>query len=493
VTLGDGPRTPDWLRQRAITLGEKPAIISSDDVLTFAALDASADAIAARLRAHGVAAGDRVALLAPNSGAFARAVFGVSRAGAVLVPLNVRLSAAELAWQIEDSEPALVLAASDGVPALPASPSPLVLLEDVTSAPPAPPDDVPDIDVDALHSIIYTSGTTGRPKGAMLTYGNYLWNAFGSAANLGVRDDDCWLACMPLFHVGGLSILMRGVLYGMTVEVHESFDVARVNHALGGGEVTIVSLVATMLRRLLEAHEGGYHPALRCILLGGGPAPRELVAECLRRAIPVAPTYGLTEAASQVSTLLPAETASKPGSSGRHLLTVELRIRREDGREAAAGEAGEVVVKGPSVTKGYWRNPEATAAALQGGWLHTGDYGYLDGEGYLYVIDRREDLIVTGGENVYPAEVEAVLESHPGVIEAGVFALPDAEWGQQVAAAVVLSDGASTSDEALRAWCRALLAGYKVPKTIVFADALPRTASGKLLRRELRVEQRQEG
>jgi O-succinylbenzoic acid--CoA ligase len=485
--LNDGTTTPDWLAQRAATLGDKPAIVTRDAVLTFADLNRSAEAIAARLQALGVRRGDRVALLAPNSAAFARAVFCISRAGAVLVPLNVRLSPDEIAWQVEDSEPALLLAASEGVPALPSLPCAIAPLEDVASAARAPLREVPDIDVEALHSIIYTSGTTGRPKGAMLTYGNFLWNAFGSAANLGVRDDDCWLACMPLFHVGGLSILMRGVLYGMTVEVHETFDVARVNDALCGGEITIASLVPTMLRRLLAKHDAGYHPDLRCILLGGGPAPADLLDECLRRGIPVAPTYGLTEAASQVSTLLPAEAASKPGSSGKPLLTVELGIRRDDGSDAPAGEAGEIVVKGPSVTKGYWRNPEATALALRHGWLHTGDYGNVDREGYLYVVDRREDLIVSGGENVYPAEVEAVLESHPGVIEAGVFAIPDAEWGHHVAAAVVPAAGVALDADTLRSWCRDRLAAYKIPKSIVFTAALPRTASGKLLRRDLRA------
>jgi O-succinylbenzoic acid--CoA ligase len=485
--LNDGTTTPDWLAQRAATLGDKPAIVSREGVLTFADLNASAEAIAARLQALGLRRGDRVALLAPNSAAFASAVFGISHAGAVLVPLNVRLSPGEIAWQVADSEPALLLAASDGVPALPSLPCAVAPLEDVASATQAPAREVPDIDVEALHSIIYTSGTTGRPKGAMLTYSNFLWNAFGSAANLGVRDDDCWLACMPLFHVGGLSILMRGVLYGMTVEVHEDFDVARVNDALCGGEVTIASLVPTMLRRLLAASAGGYHLDLRCILLGGGPAPADLLDECLRRGIPVAPTYGLTEAASQVTTLLPAEAASKRGSSGKPLLTVELGIRRDDGSDVATGEAGEIVVKGPSVTKGYWRNPEATATALRDGWLHTGDYGYVDEEGYLYVVDRREDLIVSGGENVYPAEVEAVLESHPGVIEAAVFALQDADWGHEVAAAVVLASGVTLTADTLRSWCRGRLAAYKVPKSIAFVAALPRTGSGKLLRRELRA------
>ncbi|HXH21116.1 MAG TPA: o-succinylbenzoate--CoA ligase [Dehalococcoidia bacterium] len=476
--------TPDWLRQRAAASPARTAIVSREGTLSFADLDAAASGVAGRLRALGVKPGDHVALLAPNSAAFAKVVFGVMRAGAALVPLNTRLTDAELAWQLADSEPALLVAAG-GAP-IPPSRCALATLEEVSEAGGEAMGEAGQFDLDALHSIIYTSGTSGRPKGAMLTYGNHLWNALGSAANLGVRDDDRWLACMPLFHVGGLSILLRGVLYGMTVEVHEGFDAARVNEALSGGDVTIVSLVATMLRRMLAAHEGAYHPRLRCVLLGGGPAPADLVQECLRRGIPVAPTYGLTEAASQVSTLLPEEAAAKPGSAGKPLLTVVLSIVREDGSAAPAGEAGEIAVRGPTVMAGYWRRPEATAAALRDGSLRTGDYGYLDSEGYLYVADRRDDLIVTGGENVYPAEVEAVLEAHAAVREAGVFALPDREWGQRVAAAVVLEPGAEAGAEALRAWCRERLAGYKAPRTFVFLPELPRTASGKLLRRELR-------
>jgi O-succinylbenzoic acid--CoA ligase len=237
---------------------------------------------------------------------------------------------------------------------------------------------------------------------------------------------------------------------------------------------------------MLEEHAGGFAPSLRCVLLGGGPVPRDLVEECLRRGIPVAQTYGLTEAASQVSTLPPEDAARKPGSAGKPLLPMQLRVDRDDGTPCPPGEAGEILVRGPTVTSGYWRRPNETAEAIRDGWLRTGDFGYLDEDGYLYVIDRREDLIVTGGENVYPAEVEAVLARHPAVREAGVFGISDSEWGQQVAAAVSLNSGAVTTEDLLRDYCRGQLAAFKVPKTIRFVDALPRTASGKLLRRELR-------
>jgi O-succinylbenzoic acid--CoA ligase len=342
-------------------------------------------------------------------------------------------------------------------------------------------------DADAVQAIMYTSGTSGRPKGAMLTAGNFFWSAFGSMTTLGVHTDDRWLACLPLFHVGGLSILFRSVINGTTAVIHESFDPLRANRAIDEDGVTLISVVSTMLLRMLEAREyRPFPPSLRCVLLGGGPVPQELIDAGLRLNIPVAQTYGLTETASQATTLRLSEVVERAGSAGRPLLPVEIRVERENGSICAAGEPGEIVVRGANVSPGYWQQPAATAAAIRDGWLHTGDAGYLDAEGYLYVIDRRDDLIVSGGENVYPAEVESVLSLHPAVREAGVFALRDLRWGQTVAAAVVLREGVLLTEEALRVFCREHLAGYKSPRRVFFIDELPRTASGKLLRRELR-------
>jgi O-succinylbenzoic acid--CoA ligase len=326
------------------------------------------------------------------------------------------------------------------------------------------------VDLDALHSIVYTSGTTGRPKGALLTYGNHWWSAVGSALNLGLLPEDRWLALLPLFHVGGLSVLIRSVVYGIPAIVLDRFDEAAVNRAIDEERATIVSVVAAMLRRMLaERGDRPYPPWLRCVLLGGGPAPRPLLEECARRGVPVVQTYGLTEAASQVATLTPEDTLRKLGSAGKPLMPTELRIDR-----------GEILVRGPTIGPGYWNR----RTEREDGWLRTGDLGWLDGEGYLYVLDRRADLIVSGGENVYPAEVEAVLLAHPLVEEAAVVGRADARWGA-VPIAFVRTRGA-VSAEALRAFCRERLAGYKVPSEIRFVEALPRNAAGKLLRRELR-------
>ncbi|HKZ51465.1 MAG TPA: o-succinylbenzoate--CoA ligase, partial [Dehalococcoidia bacterium] len=350
-----------------------------------------------------------------------------------------------------------------------------------------------EVDLSAVHSMIYTSGTGGRPKGATLTFGNHFWNAVGSVLNLGLHSDDRWLACLPLFHVGGLAILLRGVIYGIPVVLHEAFDALAVNRAIDEEGVTIVSVVSTMLQQMLEARGDRPSPSsLRCILLGGGPASRLLLEECARRNLPVVQTYGLTEAASQVATLAPEDALRKLGSAGKPLFLTQVRIEGQDGRPLPPGEPGEIVVGGPTVTPGYLNRPAETQGALRRGWLHTGDIGYLDEEGYLYVLDRRDDLVISGGENVYPAEVEEVLRSHPAVLDAGAIGVPDDRWGQVVVAVVSLRPGAEVKEEELLAFCRGRLAPYKVPKRLRFVRELPRNQAGKLLRRVLREEWREE-
>jgi O-succinylbenzoic acid--CoA ligase len=383
------------------------------------------------------------------------------RLGAQLVPLNTRLTHDEIQWQVNDVDPRLIIDHSF----------------DFGQVSEKSVDLRSEYDLDQTLAIIYTSGTTGKPKGAMLTIGNFWWSALGSALNMGNRVDDKWLACMPLFHVGGLSILIRTAIYGITAVVHDGFDPVRVNNAIDSDGITIVSLVAVMLERVLEARENRPFPkSLRCILMGGGPAPPALLERCRAIGAPVVQTYGLTEACSQVATVPIDEAGKRVGSSGRVLKPNELGISPE----------GEILVRGPIVMKGYYKNPDATSAAIVDGWLHTGDSGSIDDDGYLYVLDRRSDLIITGGENVYPAEVEAVLAAHPSVTDAAVIGISDPEWGQRVVAVVRVND-ARTTAEALEAHCATRLAGFKRPSEFRFVDQpLPRTASGKLRRHEIR-------
>jgi O-succinylbenzoic acid--CoA ligase len=478
----------DWLRRRASLTPSAPAVLTDAAETSWAELDSSADRAAATLVETGVREGDRVGVLIPNGLPFVELVHAVPRAGAILVPLNTRLAAAEIAWQINDAGVRIVL--HDDVtasPAAAAASSSDATLAHVSALGAAVGHSQPrnDDDLSRVHSIIYTSGTMGRPKGAMLTFGNHLWSAIGSALNLGFDPSDRLLACLPMFHVGGLAVLLRSVIYGNTAVVQVSFDPHRANEAIDGG-VTVVSVVASMLSRMLEERgDAPYPPTLRAVLLGGGPAPRPLLEACAARGVPVVQTYGLTEAASQVATLAPADALRKLGSAGKPLFPTELRIESEE-KESPPGQAGEILIRGATISPGYWGRPDESAAALRGGWFHTGDIGRLDDEGCLYVLDRRDDLIVSGGENVYPAEVEAVLLSHPAVDEAGVYGVPEDRWGSAPAASVVTRRGAAVTADELIAYCRGRLAKYKVPVAVRIVESLPRTAAGKLQRRLLR-------
>ena len=412
--------------------------------------------------------GSAVALRLPTGPAYVALIHAALRLGAIIVPLNNRLTPAELMPQLRLISPALLL--SDAPLPGATAPDSLPDAPPLMGAAPAP--------LDAPLAVVFTSGTSGGPKGVLLTRANFLYAAMSSAYRLGTLPEDRWLCVLPPYHVGGLSIFLRAALYGIAVDLHPRFDLDAVNAGLA--DATLVSLVPTMLHRLLGVRDE-WPRALRLILLGGAAAPPDLLMGCFARGLPVAPTYGMTEAASQVATMLPADAARKPGSVGRPLLFNAVAVVDQAGRAVAPGEYGEIVVRGPTVMDGYYRNAEATARALRNGALYTGDIGYLDAEGDLWVVQRRSDLIISGGENIYPAEVEAALRAHPAVAEACVVGVPHREWGQQVAAALVLR--ASVAPEVILDALRGSLAGYKLPRRVRVVDALPQTASGKIERR----------
>jgi O-succinylbenzoic acid--CoA ligase len=437
----------DWLTLRARTHPARPAIITPALTLTYRELDAAAAGTARRLAGSGVGRGDRVAATLPPGVEFAALLHALPRLGAVLVPLNTRLSAAERRWQLQDCGARIVVGEPPG--------GEEAAVELRSSADPGEP-----------QTLLYTSGTGGRPKPVLLTYANHRASALASAWNLGVAPDDRWLCVLPVFHVGGLAILLRSAIYGTAAIVHERFDEDDALASLASGETTLVSLVPTMLHRLARAGLAEA-PALRAALLGGGPVPRDLLRWAASRGLPVLQTYGMTETASQIATLSAAEALERHGSAGRPLPGADVRI----------GDGGEILVRGAMVAPG-------TLAA--DGWLHTGDRGRLD-DGYLVVEGRLDDVIVTGGENVAAPEVEDALMSHPAVADAAVVGRPDPEWGQAVTAFVVLSADASEDD--LIAHCRARLAGYKVPKELRRVEELPRNAAGKLVRARLPAAQ----
>ncbi len=437
----------DWLAQRSQSCPERPALVADGSAVTYAELEAEATWVARRLIAHGVRRGSTVAMTMHPRREQVVMVHALLKVGAVLLPLGPRLSAQERAAVIAAEEPAVDL---DDAGELTQTEADLPLLGEH--------------DMDDVAARVLTSGSTGAPDPVGLTYGNFLWSAVASAFNIGVDPEDRWLCCLPLSHVSGLSIVMRSVIYGTTALLHDGFDVDRVAEALEREEVTVLSLVTTMLTRLLEA--GADLSGPRAILVGGGPVPEDPLEEALGRGATVVQTYGLTETCSQVTTLAPAEARRKLGSAGRPLLTTHLRV-----------QDGEILVQGPTVAPGR---------ADADGWLHTGDLGRIDEEGFLYVDDRIDDMIVSGGENVIPAEVEKVLLRHPEVADAAVVGREDPEWQQAVTAIVVLEDGSEVSPDELRRHCAESLAGFKVPKRVELAAALPRTPSGKLMRRALR-------
>ena len=489
-----------WIAERAARTPDAEALVARGERVSYGALATRARALAGALRAAGVAPGDRVAALTGNDPGFVVLFHAASLAGAILVPLNVRLAPAELARQLADADPRLLVHAGDELAARAreaaaerarASGSatalaPLAELAREAARAGAPDGNDPDLDPAAPAVIVYTSGTSGEAKGVVLRHANLLASAIGSALHLGALPGERWLACLPLFHVGGLAILVRSVLTGGSVVVHERFDPERVSHALDAEGIALASLVPTMLARVLEARGERPPPArLRAVLLGGAAAPPPLLERAAKTGWPVLPTYGLTEAASQVATLPPGAPLRIDGGGLRALPGTELRIVSEEGAGLEPGAVGEIQVRGPTVTAGYWRRPAESERALAGGWLRTVDLGALDASGALRVLGRADDMLVTGGENVHPAEIETALLAHPDVADAGVAGLPDPVFGQRVVAWIVPVPGARPDPDALARFLRSRLAGYKIPRTWRFVATLPRNAGGKLVRRAL--------
>ncbi len=383
-------RLDDLLSLRARTHADRPAVITGGRTITYAELDARAGVTARRLAALGLGPGQRVATTLPPGPDFAALLHAAARLRATLVPLNTRLTGGELRAQVEQAAAQLVV-----------DEPPDESEADLASVPP--------LDPDQPWTLLFTSGTSGRPKPVLLSHRNHLASAVASAWGLGVAPDDRWLGLLPVFHVGGLAILIRSALYGTAVVVHERFEPDSAASALGGGEVTLASLVPTMLQRVLEA---GVRPArgLRAVLVGGAAAQESLLARAAARGLPVVRTYGMTETASQVATAPVGVDGPAAGARARPLPGVDLRIGAED----------EVLVRGPMVAAG---------SVAEDGWLHTGDRGQLDADGFLRVDGRIDDVIVTGGENVAAGEVEEALLTHPAVRDAAVVGTPDPRLG----------------------------------------------------------------
>ncbi|MBT3337186.1 MAG: AMP-binding protein [Anaerolineae bacterium] len=528
----------DFLTLAAKTHAERLALLDGDQRISYAELNLAVATLAARLTVQGIRRGQRVAVLLDRSLDAVNLVHALVRIGASLVPLNPRLTADEMQYQVEN-------AACDWI---------LRTTQDAHLDSSTHVDDLPRnapglnlvgaLELDNEFGILFTSGTTGQPKGARLLWKNIYASAKASALRLGTHPNDRWLLTLPLYHIGGLSILLRSALYGTAVILpnfeNDQFDLNQLQKRMYETETTMVSLVPTMLHRLLSdefarqffrrsnlpvgdetassqvraprriSQEFVFPESLRLILLGGAAASPQLLERAFAQNLPVATTYGLTECASQVATATPNEARRKPGSVGKPLAGIRVDIRDDDGQKMPTGEIGNVYVSGDVVMFGYLHQTQIHE------WFRTGDLGYLDEDGDLFIIQRRSDLIISGGENIYPAEVEAVLLEHPAIAEACVVGIPDEQWGQRVAVAIVVrtlraqdrtsfdetmpedeqnahrstniqDDGATHHrlGEEIITFCRQHLAGYKIPRRIALLDNLPQTASGKLKRQEI--------
>ena len=473
---------PNWLLQRAYLTPDKTALSFNDKQWTFLQLKEKAMTYARKLKASGLESGKRIALLGPSTPEMLFIIHGSMLAGLEIVMLNSRLTKNEINWQLIDSNAVTVVVSDDLMDLLTDSNVSILSFSQLDKSKEKLVDVEDSWETDRTITIMYTSGTTGFPKGVRQTAGNHTSSAISSVLNLGLVDEDVWLCAMPLFHISGFSIVVRSVLYGMKVRLYDKFDAVKVANEIRTGSVTRMSVVSIQLNKVireLTANGEVAHPTFKTMLAGGGSVPIDYIERAIRCKIPVLQTYGLTETSSQTATLSAADGVRKIGSAGKPLFFNEINIKNAEN----PGEHGEIYIRGPHVTPGYIGQFEDKNPLIDG-WLPTGDIGYFDEEGYLYIVDRRSDLIISGGENVYPAEVENVLMAHPNVLEAGVCGQEDPEWGCVPVAFIVVST--TISEKEIADFCAVQLARYKVPKSFHFVTELPRNASNKLLRRELR-------
>lgn len=457
---------PHWLSKQADLKPNQLALeYNGKETLSFQELAQASQSMARRLANLGVEKGSHIALLSQNNVNMIIAIHALSYLGAVAVLLNTRLSANELQFQINDAKVNLLVTSvffSDKTEGIDVPQK-----KSFSELQRLPEKEVPlqnELVLNDPFTIIYTSGTTGFPKGVVHTYGNHWWSAIGSALNLGISPQDKWLTVLPLFHVSGLSTLFKSVIYGMPIYLMTSFEPEKVHEALMKNHITMISVVTVMLQRLLEQMATERYPEqLRCVLLGGGPAPKPVLEQARKKEVPVFQSYGLTETSSQIVTLSPQDALRKIGSAGKPLVPAQLKIH-----DPSTRGVGEIYVKGPMVTKGYFNNPTADQKAFQTDWLKTGDLGYLDEEGFLYVVDRRNDLIISGGENIYPSEIESVVSELTGVQEVGVTNRSDDQWGEVPVAFIVKDTQNVLDEEMVQTYLKSRLASYKVPKKNLF-------------------------
>ena len=472
---------------------------ADDRRYTYAEFDAAVNRAVRLLAERGIKKGDVVSLLMPNSAEYIIAYFACFKIGALAGPINSLLKAEEITYVIANSEARALLVGSEFLPRIESVRNELPGLADVIvfdderiATARFSEGELPDPSISQTDEaiIIYTSGTTGKPKGCLLTHGNLIANARQIAGWLGFTEQDRLLTVMPLFHMNAVSVTTMTPLYaGGSTVVSPKFSASRFWRIISDYEVTSFGSVATMLSMLLSTYPDGV-PAglkteqLRFAMCGSAPVPAEILRKfeetfnCL-----VIEGYGLSESTCR-STFNPPDERRRPGSCGMPIGN-EMKVVDETDREVADGELGEIVLRGENILKGYYKNPEATAQAFRNGWFHTNDIGYKDADGFFYIVDRKSDMIIRGGENIYPREIDEVLYKHPAVAAAATIGVPDPLYGEEVAAFIVLKEGAAASEEELIAHCREQLADFKCPKSIRLVTDIPKGPTGKLLKREL--------
>ncbi|MER1989067.1 MAG: o-succinylbenzoate--CoA ligase [Solibacillus isronensis] len=470
---------PNWIKQRAYLTPNRVALSFHDEQWTFKELYLKSVSLAYKLNSLRLTNGKRVAILAPSTPPLIELLYACMQAQCEMVLLNGRLAKQELAYQVEDAEVDAILVADEELAKLPDD-ARIISFSKLYETAESEYEIAAQWEEDFALTIMYTSGTTGFPKGVCQTVSNHSSSAISSALNLGISEKDTWLCTVPIFHISGFSIVVRSLLYGMKIRLYEKFDAKKCAQEIMEGTVTKMSVVSVILENILsEMEQAGRkaHPHFTTALAGGGPVPVDYLKRAEKLDLRVAQTYGMTETSSQTATLANEDAMTHIGSAGKPLFFNEIKIDAKDGESV-----GEILIRGPHVTPKYIGRFNDKPTTING-WLHTGDVGYLDEQGYLYVVDRRSDLIISGGENIYPAEIENILLGHPNVKEAGVCGIEHDKWGQVPVAFIVAKK--QMTEQEITDFCTQHLANYKVPKQVHFVSHLPRSGSNKLLRRKL--------
>ena len=487
-----------WVIRRARMTPGKTAIVHESTHHTYAELAERSTRLAHALRGLGVERGDRVAYLGSNHPALAETLFACGLLGALFVPLNTRLAVPELAYVLDDSGARTLLSGPEFADAVAELRETVKVREYVAVGPDyerllaeadATPLDEP-VGLDDTCMIQYTSGTSGRPKGVLLSHGNISWNCYNILLDVDVRSDEVSLVSAPMFHTAALNqLFLPTVLKGGTAVLVSAFDPDRAFDLIAQHRITWMFGVPTMFVTMAQSPQwaGADLSSVRTLMCGGAPVPEALIRAYQERGLVFLQGYGLTETAPGALFLRADDSVRKAGTAGTPCFFTDVRVVRPDGTDVATGEVGEVVVQGPNVTAGYWQLPDATEAAFSpDGWFHSGDAAVVDDEGYVKIVDRWKDMFISGGENVYPAEVERVLFEHPDVTDCAVIGVPDQRWGEVGRAVLVLREGATAGESEVLSFLTGKLAKYKIPKSVVVVGALPRNATGKLLRAKLR-------